>query len=86
MAYTIRKVKYGDESALAYVQTESWKAAFKGILSQDVLQKCTDIDKVTAMYKRLLDEKKGNGYILEIDGMSHSIAYWDQTREKVMPM
>jgi ribosomal protein S18 acetylase RimI-like enzyme len=85
MAYTIRKVKYGDESALAYVQTESWKAAFKGILSEDVLQKCTDIDKVTAMYKRLLDEKKGNGYILEIDGKPHCIAYWDQTREKDMP-
>jgi ribosomal protein S18 acetylase RimI-like enzyme len=85
MAYTIRNVKYGDESALAYVQTESWKAAFKGILSEDVLQKCTDIDKVTAMYKRLRNEKKGNGYILEIDGKPHCIAYWNQTREKDMP-
>jgi GNAT superfamily N-acetyltransferase len=85
LEYTIRKVKYGDESNLAYVQTESWKAAFKGILAEDVLKKCTDINKVTAMYKRLLEEKKGNGYILEIDGKAHCIAYWDKTREKDMP-
>jgi ribosomal protein S18 acetylase RimI-like enzyme len=85
MAYTIRKVKCGDESALAYIQTESWKAAFKGILSEDVLKKTTDIDRVTAMYKGLLDEQKGNGYILEIDGKPHCFAYWDQTREKDMP-
>jgi ribosomal protein S18 acetylase RimI-like enzyme len=85
MAYTIRKVKYGDESALAYIQTESWKSAFKDILSEDVLKKTTDIDRVTAMYKRLLDEKMGNGYILEIDGKPHCFAYWDQTSEKDMP-
>jgi GNAT superfamily N-acetyltransferase len=85
VGYTIRKVKDGDESALAYVQTESWKVAFKSILSEDVLKKCTDINKSTAMYKRLLDEKIGNGYILEIDGKAHCIAYWDKTRETDMP-
>ena len=32
MEYLIRRVKTGDESYLAYIQTESWKAAFKNIL------------------------------------------------------
>ena len=28
----IRKVRQGDAKTLAYIQTESWKAAFAGIL------------------------------------------------------
>ena len=47
MEYSIRKAKIGDESILAYIQTESWKAGFDGILPSDVLEKCTQIDRVT---------------------------------------
>ena len=54
MEYTIERVKLGDEELLAYIQTESWKAGFKDILNDDVLQKCTQIDKAIAMYRRLL--------------------------------
>ena len=36
-AVQIRKVRAGDEQALAYVQTESWKAAFKKIVPADLL-------------------------------------------------
>jgi ribosomal protein S18 acetylase RimI-like enzyme len=78
-------MQYGDEAAFAYVQTESWKAAFKSILPENVLKKYTDLDSVTAIYKRLIDAKKGNGYILEIDGKAHCIAYWDKAREADMP-
>jgi GNAT superfamily N-acetyltransferase len=78
-------MKAGDESAFAYVQTESWKAAFKSILPEDVLKKYTDLDRVTAIYKRLIEEKKGHGYILELDGKAHCIAYWDKTRDADMP-
>lgn len=80
----IRNVKIGDENSLAYIQTESWKSAFKGIISDEQLLKCTQIERVTSMYKKLLDEHKGNGYILEVDGKPHCIAYWDATREKDM--
>ena len=62
----IRKVQHGDENNLAYIQTESWKEAFKDIVPADLLSKCTGIERATAMYKRLLDENKGNGYILEL--------------------
>jgi len=61
----IRKVQQGDEFDLAYIQTESWKAAFKDILSAEILQMSTNLNRATAMYKRLLDENVGNGYILE---------------------
>lgn len=85
MEYIIERVKLGDEEALAYIQTESWKAAFKDILSTDILQRCTQIDKVTKMYRRLLEQNIGNGYLLKIHGIPHCIAWWDATREKDMP-
>lgn len=81
----IRRVKIGDEESLAYVQTESWKEAFKEIVPADLLSKCTEIEHTTAMYKKLLEEKKGNGYLLELDGKPHCIAWWDATREEDMP-
>lgn len=81
----IRKVQHGDENNLAYIKTESWKEAFKDIVPADLLSKCTGIERATAMYKRLLDENKGNGYILELDGKPHCIAWWDASREKDMP-
>ena len=81
----IRKVQQGDEFDLAYIQTESWKAAFKDILSAEILQMSTNLNRATAMYKRLLDENIGNGYILEVDSHPHCIAWWDTARDNDMP-
>lgn len=39
MEIDIRKVKQGDADALAYIQTESWKTAFKGIIDDEMLEK-----------------------------------------------
>lgn len=85
MTYTIRRAKPGDEAMLAYIQTESWKAGFRDILSADILQRCTQLDKATAMYQCLLEQNVGNGYLLEAEGTPHAIAWWDSTREKDMP-
>lgn len=81
MEVDIRKVKQGDADALAYIQTESWKAAFKGIIDAEMLDKCTNIVKATNMYQKLLDENKGNGYFLTVDDKPHCIAYWDSARD-----
>ncbi len=85
MEYSIERVKMGDEQILAYIQTESWKSAFKNILDADVLERCTNLERVTSMYKRLLEQNKGNGYILKAKDKPHCIAWWDETREKDMP-
>ena len=80
----IRRVAVGDENSLAYVQTESWKAAFKEIIPADVLLKHTDIKRTVEMYRKLLSDNKGYGYILELDENPHCIAWWDSTREQGM--
>lgn len=81
----IRRVKLGDEMTLAYIQNESWKEAFKDILDPETLKKCTNFDKSTAMYRRLLEQNIGNGYLMKVEGKPHCIAWWDATREKDMP-
>lgn len=81
MEVVIRKVQQGDARDFAYIQTESWKAAFASILEAETLTKCTNIERATAMYQRLLDENKGNGYLLMVDGKPHCIAYWDAARD-----
>ena len=82
--YLIRKVAPSDEAVLAYIQTESWKAAFKDILDKEELTRCTNLERATQMYAALLEAKKGNGYLLEVDGKGHCIAWWDATREADM--
>ena len=81
MPYTINRAVPGDEAALAYIQTESWKAAFGHILPPEELARCTDLERVTAMYRRLLEQDYGHGYLLRVDGKPHCIAWWGDARE-----
>ncbi len=37
------------------------------------------------MYKQLLDENIGNGYILEVNSQPHCIAWWGKARDNDMP-
>ena len=67
MCSFIRRAVPGDEAALAFIQTESWKAAFHQILSPELLKKLTNIEQGEEMYRRLLQEHRGNGYILSVD-------------------
>ena len=81
----IRRAESGDEACLAHVQTESWKAAFAGIVPAELLAQCTSIERAEKMYARLLAEQRGNGYILELDGKPHCVAWWEAAREEGMP-
>lgn len=85
MDYTIRRAAPGDEAALAHIQAESWKAGFCHILSAEILERYTQMDKLTAMYRRTLEHGMGNCYLLSVRGTPHCIACWDATREPDMP-
>lgn len=81
MEVCIRKVSLGDEGQLAYIQIESWKAAFGDILDQATLDQYTEFKRIEDMYRQLLEEHTGNGYILELDHQAHCMAWWDQARD-----
>ena len=74
MNITIRKAKLGDEKILSHIQTESWKSAFVDIISDEDMEKCTDISKAEAMYENVLESGYAEVSILEIDDKPHCIA------------
>ena len=77
---SIRRAIPGDEQVLAYIQTESWKAAFVGILSPEELERCTDIQKAEQMYHNVLRRDGCNMAIEFVDGKPHCIAAWGKNR------
>lgn len=80
MNIIIRKAKIGDKKILAYIQTESWKAAFVDIISADDLKKSTDIAKTEVMYANVMKSGYAEVSILEIDSKPHCIAAWSKAR------
>ncbi len=85
MRYTIEPVKLGDETTLAYIQTESWKAAFADIIPADALAQCTRLEPAVSMYRRLLENHIGHGYLLKVEDQPHCIAWWSDARDVDMP-
>ena len=56
MEVCIRRAKPGDEETLAMIQIKSWQSAFADILDRETLEGCTDFERVTATYRRLLEQ------------------------------
>lgn len=76
----LRPAEPGDAKILAYIQTESWKAAFAGILSQEELTKRTEPERVKAMYERILSNPAVHLTIETVEGTPHCIAGWSRSR------
>ena len=76
----IRKAIPGDEQVLAYIQTESWKAAFAAILSPEELERCTNLQKAEQMYHSILRRDGCNMAIELVNDQPHCIAAWGQNR------
>lgn len=81
----LRAAQLGDEHSLAYIQTESWKAAFNNILSPEELKKSTDICKAEIMYRKVLENNNVNMSIEFVDQKPHCIAGWSKNRNNLEP-
>ena len=77
---SIRRAIPGDEQVLAYIQTESWKAAFSGILSPEELERCTNLQKAEQMYHSVLRREGCTMAIELVDDYPHCIAAWGTNR------
>lgn len=80
MTFKIRKAIPGDEKILAYIQSESWKAAFNEILPKEVLEKSTNIEQIEQMYQEILQSKMCEIAIAFVDDQPHCIAAWGKNR------
>ena len=77
---SIRRAIPGDEQVLAYIQTESWKAAFGSILSPEELVRCTNLEKAEQMYHSILRREGCNMAIAFVADQPHCIAAWGKNR------
>lgn len=78
---TIQKATPSDAETCADIQTKSWQAAFRGILSDEELARATDKARVTAMYTRVLARPEMHGSLLRVDGAPHCVAVWAPSRD-----
>jgi len=85
MHAVIERAKAGDEAALAHIHTESWKAAFAPILSPELLAAHTDPVHAEVMYRHLLAQSFGQGYLLKVEGKPHCLAWWRAARTQDKP-
>ena len=76
----IRRAIPGDERVLAYIQTESWKAAFGDILSAEELARCTNLQKAEQMNHRVLRREGCSMAIKLVVNRPHCIAAWGKNR------
>lgn len=77
---SIRDAVPGDERILAYIQTESWKAAFDGILSASDMARHTGREKTEQMYKRVLCQPEIRVSVEYVDNLPHGMAAWSRNR------
>lgn len=82
-AIELRRAITGDEKTLAYIQTESWKAAFSAILSPEELERSTDFEKAEKMYQNVLNRHSVHMVIEFVDQHPHCIAGWGQNRSNL---
>lgn len=61
---------------LALIQTESWKAAFGGILTVETLRRCTDLSYCTKMLDGVLKSRCGIFYLALLDGKPCGTLFW----------
>lgn len=76
----LKKAAPEDARTLAYIQCESWKSAFRGILSDEDLTRRTDVQKTEAMYERVLSDPAMHLTIETVDEKPHCIAVWSRSR------
>lgn len=77
---TLKTATPEDARTLAYIQTESWKSAFRGILSDENLGQRTSLEKTEAMYQRVLADPAMHLTIETVDEKPHCIACWSRNR------
>lgn len=77
----LRKAVLGDEEMLAVIQVQSWRSAFRDILSPEDLTHYTDLEKVQEMYNYVLSQTPTHIWIVSIDGQPHAMAAWGDNRD-----
>lgn len=80
--YTLRRAERADAALCAQIQRQSWREAFRDILPEEELDQLTALAKNEAMYARVLADSPIEGWLLDLDGAPHAMAFWGPSRDE----
>ena len=66
---------------LADIMIAAWRSAFRGILSDTVIEQYTQKDNCTAMFSQILVSGQGHMYLASLDGKPMGLLYWLEESE-----
>ncbi|MBQ8082509.1 MAG: N-acetyltransferase [Clostridia bacterium] len=78
----LRKARFGDEEALAAIQAGSWQAAFPDMVTDEIMTRYTDHDRLCAMFHRVIEQGRGTLFLLSVDGAPHCFSWWSPARDE----
>ena len=58
----IRPVRPGDENILSEIYCASWRSGFADLITEEVMDRYADYEKVAARYKELLKDPSRHGF------------------------
>lgn len=62
--------------ALSRILIAAWRTGFRGILSDEIIEKYTEFEGCKAMFAQLLSSGVGTMYLGELDGSPAGLLYW----------
>ena len=64
MSFQIKIACPNDANSIAYIICETWKEAYKDIISKEFMKEKTNIEDRTILFKKILSENKQSAYII----------------------
>ena len=65
-----------DTKTLAHIMISAWRSAFRGILSDDIIEQYTQFEPCAAMFSQILESGIGAMYLAKLDSQPMGLLYW----------
>ena len=76
MTISIRPVRPEDAAALAQIMIAAWRSGFRGILSEEIIDKYTQFQPCREMFTQLLASGAGTMYLAEGNSQPMGLLFW----------
>lgn len=83
--FSIRKAMPADAETLAFIICESWKSAYKDIITPEELERKTEINKRIDLFRELIPSEKGHLFIAFSEDVPCGFCYFCDSRDEDMP-
>ena len=76
MTISIQHARPENAAALAQIMIAAWRSGFRGILSDETIEKYTQFESCRDMFHQLLTSGVGTMYLARMDGHPTGLLFW----------